>query len=76
MKILTTPIFLVGLIYRWGKGLKTKNLVKNIKYVPQFGGHLIYVPHVPQLGDSWGTKTSGPQDGDKFTDFWIDLMKI
>ena len=23
-----------------------------------------------------GTKTSSPLDGDKFTDFWIDLMKI
>ena len=26
LKNLTTPIFLVGLIYRWGKGPKTKNI--------------------------------------------------
>merc|ERR1712215_342019 len=44
--------------------------------VPHFVGHLIYVPHVPHLWDNCGTKTRSPQDGDKFTDFWIDLMKI
>ena len=33
-------------------------LVKNMKYVPHFVGHLIYVPHVPQMWDSCGTKSS------------------
>merc|ERR1712215_534765 len=35
-----------------------------------------YVPQVPHLRYTCGTKTRTPQDGDKFTDFWIDLMKI
>ena len=29
---LTTPIFLVGLIYRWGKGPKTKNICINVTF--------------------------------------------
>ena len=45
---------------------------KKMKYVPHFVGHLIYVPHVPHMWDICGTKTRLPQDGDKFTDFWID----
>ena len=45
-------------------------------YVPQNGVQTNYVPQVPQLGYRWGTKTSTPQDGGKFTDFWVDLMKI
>merc|ERR1711891_70223 len=32
LKNLTTPIFLVGLIYRWGKGLKTKNICINVTF--------------------------------------------
>ena len=31
-KKLTTPIFLVGLIYRWGKGPKTKNICINVTF--------------------------------------------
>ena len=32
MENLTTPIFLVGLIYRWGKGPKTKNICINVTF--------------------------------------------
>merc|ERR1711888_578959 len=32
LKNLTTPIFLVGLIYRWGKGPKTKNICINVTF--------------------------------------------
>ena len=35
-----------------------------------------YVTQVPHLRHRWGTKTSSTLDGDKFTDFWVDLMKI
>ena len=31
LKNLSTLLFLVGLIYRWGKGLKTKNDEKQVK---------------------------------------------
>ena len=44
--------------------------------VPQNGAQTNYVTQVPHLGHRWGTKTSSPLDGDKFTDFWVDLMKI
>ena len=44
--------------------------------VPQNEAQTNYVPQVPQMRHSWGTKTSSPLDGDKFTDFWDDLMKI
>ena len=45
-------------------------------YVPQNVVHLTYVPQVPQVWYTCGTEYSPPLDGDKFTDFWIDLMKI
>ena len=32
LKNLTTPIFLVGLIYRWGKGLKPK-MIKTVCFL-------------------------------------------
>ena len=32
LKKLTTPIFLVGLIYRWGKGPKLKNICINVTF--------------------------------------------
>ena len=32
LKNLTTPIFLVGLIYRWGKGPKFKNICINVTF--------------------------------------------
>merc|ERR1712208_113126 len=32
LKNLTTPIFLVGLIYRWGKGPKFKNICINVSF--------------------------------------------
>merc|ERR1711947_68820 len=32
LKNLTTPSFLVGLIYRWGKGPKTKNICINVTF--------------------------------------------
>jgi len=35
-----------------------------------------YVPQVPHMWYSCGTKTSSTLVGDKFTDFWVDLMKI
>ena len=35
--------------WKYSKGTAFGVLVKNIKYVPQFEGHLIYVPHVPQI---------------------------
>ena len=66
----TTPRYL---------GTSVPQIMKSVvmaQYVPHFVGHLIYVPHVPHMWDSCGTKTRSPQDGDKFTDFWIDLMKI
>ena len=44
--------------------------------VPQNGAQTNYVTQVPHLGHRWGTKLDPPQDGDKFTDFWVDLMKI
>ena len=47
--------------WKYSKGPPFGVLVKNIKYVPQFEGHLIYVPHVPHLRDSWGTKSSSAQ---------------
>ena len=37
---------------KYCKGPPFGVFVKNIKYVPQFEGHLIYVPHVPHLRDS------------------------
>ena len=39
-------------------------------------GAFTLAPKVTDLRHSWGTKTSSPLDGDKFTDFWVDLMKI
>ena len=45
----------------------------NVLYVPQNGAQTNYVPQVPHLGHRWGTKTSSTLDGDKFTDFWVDL---
>ena len=48
-------------------------------YVPNVPENWVqtnYVPQVPHLGHRCGTKTSTPQDGNKFTDFWVDLMKI
>ena len=44
--------------------------------VPQNEVQTNYVPHVPQMRYTWGTKTRTPQDENKFTDFWVDLMKI
>ena len=44
--------------------------------VPQNVVQTNYVPQVPHMWYSCGTKTSSPLDGDKFTDFWVDLMKI
>ena len=44
--------------------------------VPQNVVQTNYVPQVPHMWYSCGTKTSSPLDGDKFTDFWDDLMKI
>ena len=61
---------------KYSKGVPFGVLEKNMKYVPHFVGHLIYVPHVPHMWDSCGTKTRTPQDGDKFTDFWDDLKKF
>ena len=57
---------------KYSEGVPFGVLEKNMKYVPHFVGHLIYVPHVPHMWDSCGTKTRSPLDGDKFTDFWID----
>ena len=34
---------------------------KNMKYIPHFVGHFIYVPHVPHVWDSCGTKSSRAQ---------------
>ena len=62
----TTPRYL---------GTSVPQIMKSVvmaQYVPHFVGHLIYVPHVPHMWDSCGTKTRSPRDGDKFTDFWID----
>ena len=44
--------------------------------MPQNVAQTNYVPQVPHMWYSCGTKTRTPQDGDKFTDFWVDLMKI
>ena len=44
--------------------------------VPQNGVQTNYVPQVPHVGYRWGTKTSSILVGDKFTDFWDNLMKI
>ena len=44
--------------------------------VPQNGVQTNYVPQVPHMGYRWGTKPSSTLDGDKFTDFWVDLLKI
>ena len=35
---------------KYSKGVPFGVLVKNKKYVPQFGGHLIYVPQCPPFG--------------------------
>ena len=43
---------------KYSKGPPFGVLVKNMKYVPHFVGHLIYVPHVPHVWDSCGTKSS------------------
>ena len=45
-------------------------------YVPQNVVHFIYVPQVPHMWYTCGTKTSSTQDGNKFQIFWVDLMKI
>ena len=36
----------------YSKGTPFGVLAKNMKYVPHFEGHLIFVPHVPHLRDS------------------------
>ena len=46
------------------------------KYVPENLVHFIYVPDVPVIWYKSGTKLDPPQDGDKFTDFWIDFVQI
>ena len=44
--------------------------------VPQNVVQTNYVPQVPHMWYSCGTKLSSTLDGDKFTDFWVDLLKI
>ena len=57
---------------KYSKGTPFGVLAKNMKYVPHFVGHLIYVPHVPQMWDSCGTKVvvhNLHQNGAKSTHF-------
>ena len=44
--------------------------------VPQNVAQTNYVPQVPHMWYSCGTKLAPPQDENKFQDLWVDLMKI
>ena len=48
---------------KYCKGPPFGVFVKNMKYVPHFVAHLVYVPDVPDSWHSCGTKTSSAQFG-------------
>ena len=45
-------------------------------YVPQNVVHFIYVPQVPHIWYTCGTKTSPPQDGNKFQIWYSKSEKV